>query len=192
MSKPMIGWSGRFALIDHYKPTDEQILNTFGVTSDELATARELRAAKAFSVSDSFDVEKYGNVFAAGQRIVNTIPATSQNGVHTTIAGAIPGTSNKTGTATTHMRPESATMKPKIPQKRGRKGDKIATALRAVPTTQMPVEEFIKQHGVSLPVLRQSKRFIEKLDAETQKQIGKINVRQDKATKTLMIWREVV
>lgn len=193
MSKTIIGWSDRFALIDHYKPQDEQITRTFGVTQDELETARTLRAAGTFASSTKLDVVKFGNVFTSHTGMAGAIPITSQNGgmgtVISTMAGA--GTMKVGGAATAHVRPETATKKPKVPQKRGRKGDKIATALRAVPTTQTPVDQFIKQHGVSLPVLRQSKRFIEKLPTEDQKAIGKINVRQDKATRTLMIWREV-
>jgi hypothetical protein len=46
------------------------------------------------------------------------------------------------------------------------------------------------QHGVSLAVLRQSKRFLAKLDPAIVATIGRINVRQDKATKQLMIWRD--
>ena len=53
----------------------------------------------------------------------------------------------------------------------------------SAPTAPMPVDAFMKQHSVSLAVLRQAKRFIEKMDPDTQAKIGKVNVKQDKATK---------
>lgn len=179
MSKITMSWADRFAMIDHYKPTDTQICTAFGLSQEELDTARMLRTAGTFRASQNLDVEKYATVFTGdGVQI-----ATSQS------PGA-PNKSPKAGGATTHSMPESASKRIRPPQKRGRKGDKISKALLAVPTTQVPVETFMQEHGVSLAVLRQSKRFIEKLDAETQASIGRINVRQDKTTKTLMIWRE--
>ncbi len=191
MSKPNISWPDRFALMDHFKPTDDQITSVFGLTQDELDTARGLRQAGTFTANQKLDVAKFGNVFTSGKGIASTIPVTSQGGVPTTIAGSMAGNRpQKFGTATSHTKPESASKKPKVPQKRGRKGDKITTALCAVPTTPSPVADFIQQYGVSLPVLRQSKRFIEKLTPEVAAQIGRINVRQDKATKVLMIWRD--
>jgi hypothetical protein len=166
MSKLNLSWSDRFALIDHYKPTDEQVCATFGLSQDELDTARVMASAGAFRANANFDFSRYPNVFTA------------------------PLMTNPT-TASSFQKPESASKRPKVPQKRGRKGDKIITAFQAVPTTQVPIDDFIQEHGVSLAVLRQSKRFLGKLDQEMAAKIGKINVRQDKATKRLMIWREV-
>lgn len=185
MSTLTMSWADRFAVIDHYKPTDAQILSAFNLKQDDLDVARELRKAGTFAANATLDVAKYANIFSADGAAPT---ATSTPTV------AVPGASKpaKTGTATTHAKPESATKRVKVPQKRGRKGDKIARALASVPTAQTPVTTFMQQHGVSLAVLRQSKRFIEKLSAEQQKSIGKINVRQDKATKQLMIWRETV
>lgn len=173
--KTNMSWGDRFTLIDFYKPEDSAVCAAFGLTSDELEIARTLRASGTISSGQStLDVAKYANVFS-------------------TTAAAQPmavAASGKKGTATVHSKPETASKKVKEPQKRGRKGDKIQRALQAVPTSQVPVETFMSQHGVSLAVLRQSKRFIEKLDPAVQLTIGKINVRQDKASKTLMIWRE--
>lgn len=181
MSKIAMSWADRFALIEHYKPTDEQICNAFGITGDELAVANSMRAAGTFKASTTLDVAKYAAVFTAdGGPSVATIVPTAAPG-----AGKV-----KTGGATSYARPESASKKAKVPQKRGRKGDKIHQALMAVPTTPVAVEQFIAQHGVSLAVLRQSKRFLSKLPVEQAASIGKINVRQDKATKQLTIWRE--
>lgn len=171
--KNNMSWADRFALIDFHKPADEDICRTFGLTHDELATARTLRAVGSIRTSSNLDYSKYPNVFTPGAAPI----AANQS-------------STAKGTTTVHTRPETATKKPKVPEKRGRKGNKITTALLAVPMTKVPVDQFMLEHGVSLAVLRQAKRFMEPLDAETQQKIGKINVRQDKDSKTLMIWRE--
>lgn len=184
MSKSTMSWPDRFAVMDHYSPSDEQIRAAFGLTQDELETARTLRAAGTFAPSTTLDVAKYANIFSA----TGSQPTATVAPVVSAVQPA--GGRSTKGTATTHAKPETATKRVKEPQKRGRKGDKIARALAAVPTLQTPVTTFMQQHGVSLAVLRQSKRFIEKLSADQQAAIGKINVRQDKATKQLMIWRE--
>jgi len=175
-----LSWGERFALIDAYTPTDDQITAAFGLSQDELNTARTLRASGTFAASSQIDTSKYAGVFAAGNSIQ---PSTTTSAIKTK------------GTATVHTKPETATKKtaqPKVPQKRGRKGNKIVSALQSVPTAPVPVADFIKQYGVSLAVLRQSKRFIEALDPTVAQTIGKVNVKQDKATKQLMIWRESV
>ena len=180
MSKITMSWPDRFALINHYKPSDAQICASFGLSQDELDTARTLADAGTFRASQNLDVAKYSSVFTADG---STPTATGVAATPTTKSG-------KAGGTTTFTKPETAVKKAKVPQKRGRKGDKIAIALSAVPSTQVPVETFMAQHGVSLAVLRQSKRFLSKLPAEQAAAIGRINVRQDKATKTLMIWRD--
>lgn len=195
-----MSWSDRFAVIDHFKPTDDQITTTFGLTQDELDTARQMRSAGTFMANPNLDVMKYQHVFTAtaapkvaptavvsGSVSSASVSAPTQ---HTTMTMTAPKQPTKQGNATSYSKPESATKKAKVPQKRGRKGDKIANALSAVPTTQVPAEEFSKQHNVSLAVLRQSKRFLDQMSPEQRAAIGKINVRQDKATHTLMIWRE--
>jgi hypothetical protein len=174
-SKMMMSWSDRFALMEHYKPTDAQVCAAFGLTNDELQTARQLRDAGTFKATPNYDVAKYTNVFTADGTA--TIPDTSVK-------------SSKTGGATTFTRPETASKKAKVPQKRGRKGDRIQQALTAVPLTPTPIDAFMQQYSVSQAVLRQSKRFLAKLDPAIAAKIGKINVRQDKTTKQLMIWRE--
>jgi hypothetical protein len=175
MSKLTMNWPDRFALIKHYSPTDAQVCAAFGLTQDELDTARQLEAAGTFRASANLDVARYANVFTVdGSAPTATVTIKPKSG------------------QTTFVKPETASKKVKVPQKRGRKGDKITVALSAVPTTQTPVDTFISQYGVSLAVLRQAKRFMSKLPADQAAAIGKINVRQDKATKQLMIWREVV
>lgn len=189
MSKAL-SWNDRFALIDHYQPTDNAIRSAFNLTQDELDMARTLRAAGTFIASPQLDVGYYSSIFAnldvAGANSVQR--PTAVQAITPIVSGGMytPG-----ATATVHTKPETATKRLKAPQKRGRKGDKIQKALLAVPETPMPVDVFIKQHDVSLAVLRQSKRFAQGLDPAVAAQIGTINVRQDKTTKQLMIWREV-
>lgn len=184
-----LSWNDRFALIDYFLPSDPQICVTFGLTQDELDTARALRAAGTFRNTPNFDAIQYDGIFnvevpeVVAAPIVATAPIRqSKPTVATSIRQQPP--------ATVHAKPESATRRVKEPQKRGRKGDKIAKALLAVPTSPVSVGTFIAEHGVSLAVLRQSKRFIEGMDTTTAQAIGRVNVRQDKATRQLMIWRE--
>jgi hypothetical protein len=166
-------WGDRFALIDQFSPTDDAIRTVFGLTQDELDTARTLRNAGTFAASKNLNTKQYAHVFSS----------TQPKGTLTMDTPKIP-------TATTHAKPETASKPVKAPKKRGRKGDKIFKALAAVSTTPSSVDTFIAQHDVSLAVLRQAKRFVASLDAAQAQTIGKINVRQDKTTKKLMIWRE--
>jgi hypothetical protein len=156
-----LSWGDRFALINKYQPTDAKICTAFNVTSDELATARELLQTGTFKVNTALDANKYQGIFD-----VDTSKQPEQQ-----------------ATVTVHTRPAASAAKPqKTPQKRGRKGDKILKAFEAVPTEPIPVEQFVQQFGVSLAVLRQSKRF-----DKTGR--GIVNVKKDKSTKTLMVWR---
>lgn len=166
-----LSWPDRFALVDHYNPTDDAIMEAFDLTAKELETARQLRSSGTFTASSTIDVDSYDGIFYG-------VPSRATNGGN--------------DGATVHARPETATRKVKTkpaPQKRGRKGDKITNAFLAAPTTPVPVTAFMEQHGVSLAVLRQAKRFIDKMDADTQAKIGKVVVKQDKVTKQLMISR---
>lgn len=185
-NKMYMSWGDRFAVIDRFAPSDEQIRAAFNVTQDELDTARSLREAGTFVANKNLDTSKYTNVFSSSDFRNHTT-----RGISTSMTAP-----TKAPTATTHTmpeavaKPETASKPVKQPQKRGRKGDKILKALQSVPSTQMPVDAFMQQHDVSLAVLRQAKRFVAGLDPAQAQAIGKINVRQDKATKTLMIWRE--
>lgn len=177
-----LSWSDRFALVDHFAPSDEAICSAFNLTNDELATARQLRSSGTFTASKTLDCTSYAGIFDGTTATVSTTTAGPARTSHT-------NPTNKGG-ATVHTNlPETATKRVKAPQKRGRKGDKITVALLAAPTTPMPVDAFMKQHGVSLAVLRQAKRFVEKLDADTRAKVGKVVVKQDKTTKQLMIWK---
>ena len=84
---------------------------------------------------------------------------------------------------TSIAKPQTATKPTSIPKKRGRKGDQVVKAFAAIPATPVDVNKFAADQGVSLHVLRQSKRF------DPNPSLGKVRVAKDKATKTLMISR---
>ncbi|PPD54356.1 MAG: hypothetical protein CTY12_03430 [Methylotenera sp.] len=173
---PLLSWNDRFALIDAYKPSQVAICAAFRLSPAELKTAMSLRDAGTFAPNPNLDVTKYTDIFQISDDIAPS------------------NTTLKSVTATVHSFPETASKRitTKAPQKRGRKGNKIADALLAVPTTPIAVDSFIQEHGVSVAVLRQAKRFIEKMNPEQAAQVGNIIVKQNKDTKTLMIWKEVL
>lgn len=182
---PMMSWNDRFALIEKFNPSNASICATFNLSSAELNTAMSLRTAGTFQANQRLDTKKFGNIFVdISDNEVVTQPLTPATNV----------TGSKLGTSTSHPigRPETATKRTvvKVPQKRGRKGNKITSAFLAVTNEPIAVDQFVLQHGVSLAVLRQSKRFIEQMSEEDVTKIGKIIVKQNKETKTLMIWRE--
>lgn len=70
------------------------------------------------------------------------------------------------------------TFKPK-----GARPSKITQAFEAIEATAQPVDKIVEQYGVSLAVLRQSKRF-------DKTGIGQVHIRKDKDTGVLMVWRQ--
>jgi hypothetical protein len=173
MSKSTLNWNQRFAIIDHYKPSDAQICSAFGVQQNELDVARQLRSAGQFAPASDVDVSSYATMFAAGASTV--APARKQ----TTTAVSKP--------IVLDGKPITATKKVKEPAKRGRKGDKIKNAFAAIPAAATPAEKFAEDHGVSLTVLRQSKRF------DPTGSVGKVHVKkvaQADGNKVLCIWRD--
>ena len=66
-------------------------------------------------------------------------------------------------------------------KKRGRRGDKILNAFAAIPTEPTPAEQFVNDYSISMPVLRQFKRF------DKSELPGQVNVR--KRDGILMVWR---
>lgn len=181
-SKLSMSWGDRFALLDHFKPSDTQACTAFRVTQDELDTARTLRSHGTFAATQNMAVVKHRNLFSA----LPIEPSLNPQ------RGIIMTDSIKPTAATTHSMPETASKIVKEPKKRGRKGDKILKALQSVTTNPVAVDKFIASHGVSLAVLRQAKRFITQFDDASQRAIGKINVKQNKETHVLMIWRDDV
>lgn len=134
-----LSWGQRFALIEAYKLSTEVACRTFCVTKQELSTAMDLKQKGIFKVDNVMDTAPYGELF-----------------------GAEP-------TSRTNTRaPGPATMRTPTPKKRGRKGDKITKCFLAVPVEPVTVESFMAEHGVSLAVLRQSKRFDTTELAETR------------------------
>lgn len=182
MNNKITSWNDRFALIDAHKPSTASICEAFGVTTREFEVAQKLRSAGTFSPTLDLDVEAFSDFFP-------DVDAEIESAVTTTTAMAAL-TTKKQPTIHSNKPPETATKKVvlKTPQKRGRKGNKITQALRAVTTTPVLISDFIKEHGVSVAVLRQSKRFIETLPVEEQSGFTRINVKQDRTTKELMIW----
>lgn len=69
-------------------------------------------------------------------------------------------------------------------KRRGRQGKKIAEAFAAIPYTPTPIEAFRQQFNVSVPVLRQQKRF------DPSQHLGRVRVKTDPETKQLMIYRD--
>lgn len=160
-----LSWNDRFALIDHFQPTDQMICETFGITYDELDTARSLRSTGTFTPSVNLDVESYKGLFKPSS---------------TNIEPSVP-TPRKDVNVTTNEKPLTASKKNNPPKKRGRKGNKIQKAFEAVTETPVPAEDFAKEHNVSLSVLRQNKRF---------DKTGLAPIRVKKIEGKLMIWRD--
>ncbi len=168
-------WNDRLALINHYKPSDEVTCKTFGIPQAELDVARNQLKSGVFSLSTNLDVASYDTLFASSE--------TSEDGSGTVTTTKAP--TRKATVTSTKAAPETATARVREPKKRGRKGDKITQAFTAIPSTPTAAEEFAKTHGVSIAVLRQSKRF-DNVGG------GTVKVKKDKTSKTLMIWRETV
>lgn len=178
MMTSKLTWDQRFALIDRYAPSDAQATKALGISQAELDTARAMRAKGTIKASTSFDVEGYGNPFE--------IETSSDEPSSSTV------TSTKSVKAPTSVKsirrdsapPETATKRIASPKKRGRKGTKIAEAFMAIPYTPVPVDEFAAKYGVSVPVLRQSKRF------DVNAELGVVRVKTNKESGRLEIWRE--
>ena len=169
-------WGERFALLDHYNPSDEEACRIFGLTSDELSTARDLRAAGTFAPDRKIDVSKFQAHFV--------IPSSTQ----TQVPNKIMNTNTSQPQAFT--KPESATKKASAPKKRGRSGNKIQQAMLSITSTPMDAEAFMKEYNISIHVLKQlNNRFSKQHGEDLAAQVGKINVRQDKTSKKLMVWK---
>jgi len=168
-----LNWSDRFALIDKFKPADETVCSALDVTQDELDTARDLRAAGNFKAASDIDPSDFAAVLS--------VPAPKKAAPKEKPATTHTKPKSKKATATP---PSTATKPVKVPKKRGRKGSKIANAFMAVPAVPVSADAFITEHSVSLAVLRQARRF------DKSGLAGAVRVKQDKETKTLMVWRE--
>lgn len=159
-----LSWGQKFALIDSYKLVDEVVCTKLGVTPNELKTAKDLLAKGNFAIDTSFDTTRYAEHFNPDAK-----PAKK------TSAGT---TTHKVSTTTSGATSDDA------PKKRGRKGDKITKAFQSINTTPLAVESFIRDHNISLAVLRQSKRF------DKSGLPGTVHVKKREGA--LMVWREVL
>lgn len=160
MSKPIsvstMSWGQRFAIAEAYHPDDEQICKVFQVSKEDLDHARQLRKDNVIKIDSTLNTAPYGVLFGKD-------PVTSKS-------------------VTTHG---PATKKVAEPKKRGRKGDKILNAFKAIGKDPVSAEEFITTHGISMAVLRQSRRF----DSTEVAATNPVRVRKnDKGV--LMVWRD--
>jgi len=172
-----LNWNDRFALLDHFAPSDTKACSIFGVSQTELETARSMKQAGAFRSSSDMDVESYSKMFSASKKT----DAKAKTGSTSTTKSRKPG---YVAISISDTKPESATKSQKVLKKRGRKGDKISKAFSNIPQTPTPVSKFVNDNEISLAVLRQSKRF------DTNPELGAVHVKKDKTLDTLMIWRD--
>ncbi len=179
MSK-RLQWGERLKLIDHFKVDDAEACKVFGVELEELEAARGMQVVgNQFPVREDLDIESYSNLFSGASTVTAAVKPKASGPTKT---------STKTTPSTTTIRKPAETATKRIPivKKRGRNGDKIVNAFRAIPhDSPTDAEKFAKTHNVSIAVLRQSKRF-DKVGG------GVVHVKKDKSTKTLMIWRDTV
>jgi hypothetical protein len=165
-----LNWNQRFAIIDYFNPSDEDICKVFDVTQRELNVARDLRQQGMFKPEpDAVNTEAYATQFSQETNIAIT---------------------PKAKTDTTPKTKSSPIPKKKVPAKRGRKTHKVKDAYEAMTDVPMPVDEFMKKHNVSLSVLRRHAKF------DHIPETGKVNVRKHKieingiVENVLCVWRE--
>jgi hypothetical protein len=161
-------WKDKLAVINEFKLSNAAAVEVFHTTDSELATARGLVEKGLLTITPLGADERakwapiVGNIakakpMIATQTTINVAPALVTK-APTTKKAPIPGA------------------------KRGRTGNKIITALNAIPSTPQPIDAFIAAHGISKTVLRQSKRF---LDSAI-----KVSIKKDKVTGVEMICRK--
>jgi hypothetical protein len=167
-----LNWPGRLALLNAYSPSDAVACKVLGISNDELKTARDLEQVGTLVADSNLDTSGYNSLFTASVGIINPKERPSLESV-------VRDSSKK-------QPPMSATKKVATPKKRGRKGDRIARAFAAIPTTPIDVDTFrgSLDDTVSTAVLRQSKRF------DNSGVSGSVRVKKDKTSGNLMIWRE--
>ena len=170
-------WSGRLAVLHAFKPTDEVACKVLQVSQAELTTARDMEQAGTVQADSEIDTTQYASLFS-----VDSIESDKTKQPTLQKIASTGNKPTKKSTTSTSTQPQESATKP-APRKRGRSGTKIATAFAAIPYEPTPVAEFAQTHGVSVPVLRQSKRF----DKEGT---GVVHVKKDKATQVLNIWRD--
>lgn len=157
-----LSWCDRLALINHYKPTDDQAIKILSVTQDELDTARTLSGTGAIVPTPNLDVDSYGKMFGVTKPAAK---ATTTSIIKPTQA------------------PQTANPPIRVHKKRGRKGSAISDAFAIIPSDPVPAEQFAADNNISIAVLRQSKRF------NPNPEKGVVHVSKNRVTKILEVWR---
>jgi hypothetical protein len=131
------GWDRRLAVLRALKDKVpvEVFVKACGTSVEELDTATDLEVHGTIVMATGIDYSEYEALLGINK------PAST------------------TETVTAVEKPVTATKPEKVAKKRGRKGDKIKNAFAAIPSTPVDAEEFIAAHGISMAVMRQSKRF---------------------------------
>lgn len=166
-------WRDRLAVINEFQLSNASATTLFNTTDTELETARSL-VSKGLLTVPALSVES---------------KQTWQSAIASVSSIAPVPTSKVIVSARTAVEPVVIVSAPKIkrPQptpggKRGRIGNKIITALNAIPSTPQSIDAFVTTYGISKTVLRQSKRF---LDSPI-----KVSIKKDKVTGVEMICRK--
>lgn len=154
-------WNQIFAIVEHFDTTDEEVCERFKLSIKEFEIARSLQKEEGLFQPDAdIDFSLYNNIFPQ--------------------KGLFDAEEAKT--------PTSETENGDTPLKRGRKTRKIKDAYEALTSEKIPIDDFIKTHGVSLSVLRRHKNF------DHIPETGQVNVRKISLVKNgeriLCIWRE--
>lgn len=169
-----LSWSDRFSIIAVATTqiptiTENDICKVFGVDVEELAIASECFADGIFKSNPTIDADFYIPYFRGEEPAFPEVEARVRT---------LPELVSK---AIDPAERQLFASKPKV--RSGRRGNNIQRAFAAIPTSPVPAEEFANKHRVSMAVLRQYKRF----DKENK---GQVNVRKDKESSVIMIWRE--
>lgn len=160
--KRVYNWIDRFALIDHYHPTDDQICTKFLITISELNDARRLRHEHGLFVGTvRVILDDYVRFFDVEPNPLLMDPT----------------------------RPTLFERRDKVVKKVGRPGNRIINAYHNIPCEPTPAADFIENNNISLAVLKQHKRFTSTLSETEKQQLGQIFVKQDNTSKILMVWR---
>ncbi len=162
-------WNDRIAIIERFKPTDTEIKQHFGVTQNELDTARELRNTGVVVPTSDIDFSAYSPMFSMAS-------SDHKQSKKSTVSSTTKPTTSA----------ETASKSIKLPKKRGRQSNNIVTAFTLIPSTPTSAIQFAEDNNVSLNVLRQSRRF------DVSPDLGAVHVKKDKETSQLMVWRDDV
>lgn len=162
-----LSWGDRLALIEYFKPSDQQACQVFNVSQADLTAAKEMRRNSSLLPTSNINTESYRKYFETSSNPPTSFTRPSSN-----------------------TSPVTATKRIKTPKKRGRKGIKIKEAFLKIPTTPIPLTTFATSAGVSTAVLRQGKRFDTDDNNSPLVPGTRVRVKKDKPSGTLMIWRE--